>query len=249
MEVHTHPHNHGKKSWKQYFWEFLMLFLAVFCGFLAENFREHLVERRQEKEYMHSLVEDLQTDTMNLNDEIPFSQGISERTERLVLFLNNEPLHKDSIVKLYQLTLQAGRVVSIDFEDRTSSQLKNSGTMRLIRNKQVVDSIRNYWSIIKVADDIRARLEMVKGKAGDIGVRLFNNKYIQSSNIQDPLQSDFFVLPEAKLINDDPKLLAEYANRCHSSQFVLNNYIINMKAAKEMATNLIKLIKQEYGLK
>ena len=38
MEVHHHTHpdshrGHEKKSWKSYFWEFLMLFLAVFCGF------------------------------------------------------------------------------------------------------------------------------------------------------------------------------------------------------------------------
>ena len=36
MEVHHHAHHEGRKSWKSYFWEFLMLFLAVFCGFLAE---------------------------------------------------------------------------------------------------------------------------------------------------------------------------------------------------------------------
>jgi hypothetical protein len=29
-----------KKNWKSYFKEFFMLFLAVFCGFLAENYRE-----------------------------------------------------------------------------------------------------------------------------------------------------------------------------------------------------------------
>jgi hypothetical protein len=34
MEVHHHTlPPHGKKNWKDYFWEFLMLFLAVFCGF------------------------------------------------------------------------------------------------------------------------------------------------------------------------------------------------------------------------
>jgi len=34
-----------------------MLFLAVFAGFLAENQREHIVERQREKQYMQSLVE------------------------------------------------------------------------------------------------------------------------------------------------------------------------------------------------
>jgi hypothetical protein len=45
MEVHAHSHSHGKKSWRSYFWEFLMLFLAVFCGFLAEYQLEHKIEK------------------------------------------------------------------------------------------------------------------------------------------------------------------------------------------------------------
>ena len=34
MEVHAHTHT-ARKKWTHYFWEFLMLFLAVFCGFLG----------------------------------------------------------------------------------------------------------------------------------------------------------------------------------------------------------------------
>ncbi len=36
--MHTHPAQAGQeKKWTHYFWEFLMLFLAVFYGFLAEK--------------------------------------------------------------------------------------------------------------------------------------------------------------------------------------------------------------------
>ena len=45
MEVHTHTHTARKKG-THYLWEFLMLFLAVFAGFLAENQREHIVEHQ-----------------------------------------------------------------------------------------------------------------------------------------------------------------------------------------------------------
>jgi hypothetical protein len=34
MEVHHHGHIHEKKKWREYLFQFLMLFLAVFCGFL-----------------------------------------------------------------------------------------------------------------------------------------------------------------------------------------------------------------------
>ena len=39
MEVHAHTHT-ARKKWTHYFWEFLMLFLAVFSGFLAEKKRK-----------------------------------------------------------------------------------------------------------------------------------------------------------------------------------------------------------------
>src|SRR5678809_1746779 len=65
MEVHHHAHTERKK-WTHYFWEFFMLFLAVFCGFLAENEREHLVEHKQEKQYMKLMLEDIKTDNTEL---------------------------------------------------------------------------------------------------------------------------------------------------------------------------------------
>src|SRR5712675_193518 len=63
MEVHQHTHTERKK-WTHYLWEFLMLFLAVFCGFLAENQREHMVEDRRVKESMKGVVENLKYDTI-----------------------------------------------------------------------------------------------------------------------------------------------------------------------------------------
>ncbi len=52
MEVHHHPHIHSEKKWKEYLFQFLMLFLAVFCGFLAEYQLEHVIENNREKQFM-----------------------------------------------------------------------------------------------------------------------------------------------------------------------------------------------------
>src|SRR5688500_745589 len=66
MEVHHHSHS-SRKKWTHYFWEFIMLFLAVFCGFLAENQREHYIEQKREKKYIQNLLHDLARDTVNYN--------------------------------------------------------------------------------------------------------------------------------------------------------------------------------------
>ena len=68
MEVHHHNHIKGKK-WTLYLWEFLMLFLAVFCGFLAENFRENIIEHKREMQYIKSMLADLSVDTILLQSQ------------------------------------------------------------------------------------------------------------------------------------------------------------------------------------
>ena len=77
MEVHHHPDiHHSPKKWKEYFLEFLMIFLAVTMGFFAESYREHLNDRSKEKEYIKSMVEDLETDSafleLSINKLIPY---------------------------------------------------------------------------------------------------------------------------------------------------------------------------------
>ena len=64
METHAH-HLHkapGKNFW-HYFFEFFMLFLAVFCGFLVENFREEKVESHRAAELAKSFYEELKSDS------------------------------------------------------------------------------------------------------------------------------------------------------------------------------------------
>src|SRR6266498_161989 len=69
MEVHAHTHSERKK-WTHYLWEFLMLFLAVFCGFLAENQREHYVEQQREKQYARELYDEFNADSIAVANKI-----------------------------------------------------------------------------------------------------------------------------------------------------------------------------------
>jgi hypothetical protein len=50
MEVHHHPHVE-KKRFREYFLEFLMIFLAVTLDFFAENIREIIGSREKEKTF------------------------------------------------------------------------------------------------------------------------------------------------------------------------------------------------------
>src|SRR6266481_5304418 len=70
MEVHHHPHVE-KKNFKEYFLEFLMIFLAVTLGFFAEGLRENLVNHGKEKHFITSVLADLKKDTADISFGFP----------------------------------------------------------------------------------------------------------------------------------------------------------------------------------
>jgi hypothetical protein len=86
MEVHHHAHT-ARKKWTHYFWEFLMLFLAVFCGFLAEYQLEHKIERDRARQFLESMLIDVNTNIKNLDSLYSQDQIIIANHDVLVNWL------------------------------------------------------------------------------------------------------------------------------------------------------------------
>ncbi|MBS1918884.1 MAG: hypothetical protein JST17_01385 [Bacteroidetes bacterium] len=156
MEVHPHTHHEKKKTWKSYFWEFLMLFLAVFCGFLAENFRESLVNKEKAHHYIQNMIADLKADTTDLNFSIHYQQLWSNHLDSALLVpvdrLNNINT-QDTFY--YHFLPYYSWVQPFIQNDNTITQLK-SGGFNFIRNENVVDSINlvyNYFRGVQFATD------------------------------------------------------------------------------------------------
>src|SRR5512147_2291137 len=133
MEVHHHTHtsdpdiHRGRKKWTHYFWEFFMLFLAVFCGFLAENQREHYVEHQREKQLMRLLVEDLETDTAELKKAISRCDLVANYSDSALVFLSAYKISGQVPKQFAEMIGKAGQRMTLINTDRTSSQLKNAG--------------------------------------------------------------------------------------------------------------------------
>src|SRR6185369_12858335 len=143
MEAHAHLHT-ARTKWTHYIWEFLMLFLAVFCGFMAENFREHQVEHQREKQYMQSMLKDLSSDTAVINAGIPLRLKRIAAIDTVFTFFNEHPIAKSISGTLFKTIRRTNYDLRITRNTITIDQLKNAGSMRLIRDKQVSDSISSY---------------------------------------------------------------------------------------------------------
>ena len=147
MEVHAHSHT-ARKKWTHYFWEFLMLFLAVFCGFLAEYYLEHTIEHNREKQFIHSLIRDIEADTAQLSRIKGFRVARLNSIDSLNNYLINNTTQVISLNGLQLLDDVKGHV-SFYQNSGTLDQLKNAGGLRLIRKRNVVDSIQAYDQQIK----------------------------------------------------------------------------------------------------
>jgi hypothetical protein len=144
MEVHHHSHT-SRKKWTHYFWEFLMLFLAVFCGFLAENQREHMIEHQRENKFIRSLVSDLEADISRLTTIVQLRNERALMLDSFSNLLNSKEALSHSN-DLYYYNSFATRGVAFRFTpvDGTMQQLKNAGNLRLVRKSFVSDSIISF---------------------------------------------------------------------------------------------------------
>src|SRR6187200_1736823 len=152
MEVHHHSHtsdpdsHRGRKKWTHYFFEFLMLFLAVFAGFLAENWREHIVERKREKEYIRSMIEDLNRDTTELSLDNSIRKEAVLMYDSVITLLNKKNRSQFEQQRIYYLARMGLRLSPFPtLNDRAYEQMKSSGNLRLIHDKEIADKVTRYY--------------------------------------------------------------------------------------------------------
>jgi len=150
MEVHKHPHHvTHKKKWGEYLLEFLMLFLAVFLGFVAENIREHKVEIEREKQFINSLAQDVKKD-ISQGDSLQFKSRLSvQLCDSLLTALSGNEIKTNSY-SAYSLWNLVNGFTDFVPNDGTIQQLKNSGALRLIRKEVVVNKLMAYDKAIEL---------------------------------------------------------------------------------------------------
>lgn len=223
-----------------------MLFLAVFCGFLAEYQLEHTIEHSREKEFMRSLVEDLETDTLELQRAIAKADTVGMYSDSVLNFLAGYKISKKVPLKIAGLVRIAGQNQFLINTDRTSSQLKNSGSMRLVRKKKVSDFILNYWKQIDVTNISLNRYTIYRNAGRELVFKLWVIPEVYKVEYSTESNSLF----ELKVIDENPKMWHEFANLVAiSSAISRETHKKNLEDQLKMAKQLISLIRQEYHFK
>jgi hypothetical protein len=256
MEVHHHAHtanpdsHRSRKKWTHYFWEFLMLFLAVFCGFLAENQREHMVEHRREKQYMQSMLIDLAADTARFNSGIPLKEDRIRSIDTVFIYFNSNPNAKTISGKLFKNLRRTSYDQKLIRNTITINQLKNAGAMRLIRNKTVADSIAVYDFQFEYFAALHGEYYIIHQQANFRHLeKLVNSSDLLPFYIANSRTGIVHNTPDSMNIRINTEGLNELLNFLMQLKVYARQEISQINQLKRKATNLMMLIKQEYHLK
>ncbi len=249
MEVHAHSHT-ARKKWSHYFWEFLMLFLAVFCGFLAEYQLEHKIEKEKGRQFIESFYEDLKTDTARISWHVNYD-------EMKIMGLNGlgscyDTLLKDARSSTCLLEIIKNSSINRPFmrTNRTVQQLANAAGFRLLK-KEDADSILSYDKDINNFQDFQSTVFQDAQNNVRATFNLLVNFKANAQMFQP--QTGRLITEISKtdvtaplLFIDDKNLLNRYFNDLQLYYRVTYNHKKMLLDLKEKQSGMIKYFKTKY---
>ena len=220
-----------------------MLFLAVFCGFIAEYLLEHKIEKEKGREYVRMYYEDLKADTANFSDLLFIYKNKMSKLEKRYDCYQNIIKDMSATECLWDLIDNSSSFPDLVYTDRTIQQLKNAGGLRLLKQADA-DSILFYDNNLRQYK----QAETTSFQETQTGIRntifsLLNYQKLSEKDGNKPKDTHSLLLPGTnELLNRYFNQLDFYARTCKSIYQVIT-YL------RSQATSLISYFKNEYHLK
>ena len=189
---------------------------------------------------MRSMLADLKSDSIMLSSYIVRNEKLMKGQDTLLALLKNFQSDIASTKELYRLFYDhATWVFRARLADRTISQLKNSGGMRLIHVQVISDSILVYEERKKLLVDQGEGYKRENDVLTDLSRQILDYQYIWPFNI-DAINSR---------LNFNPIQLFEFANSVRILKDQIETYIGYMGELLGRASNIITLIQKHYNMK
>jgi len=140
MEVHHHPDlHHHSKPWKEYFLEFIMIFLAVTLGFFAETIREHFSEGVKAKELAESLYKEVYSDSVEVQKILILRTQKEEELDFFINYMRDSSLTNvsDRFYRSFAWSFIISSSILFEPADGMMNQLRNSGSLRYFKSNKL----------------------------------------------------------------------------------------------------------------
>jgi hypothetical protein len=161
----------------------------------------------------------------------------------------NETGKPTNLSKLYYYSLRTARFANLQFiyNDRTIQQLKNSGSLRLIRNSIVSDSITAYYSRVRRLENSQEREEISIRDLKPYRFKIFDGRvYDMMLTKDDQLQRPAGEPALLQYTKEDLNAFNGYLHNVKGSNIGCLNFSMDLY---NNAVNVMNTIKKEYHLK
>jgi len=248
MEVHAHElHKAPGHGWKHYIFEFVMLFFAVFCGFLAENLREESVEHHRAKVYAANLYEELQKDIVSINSAIEADRLVIGKLDTFCLYSTEKSKLNITNGMLYYYGSYTTLLWVYSADNTTIDELKSSGNLRIMGNDISV-KINAYCKLLSELENEYTLTRTEFATLEELYFKIFDGYTSQLlTRGTKPLLRDSIFKLNIPLISDDPKLMKEFTGwqKFEVSIYLrqIDTYLVPIR---QIAIELLKLLQKEY---
>lgn len=227
--------------------EIFLVVIGILIALQINNSNELRKERQVEKEYVISLMEDLAMDASKLSILVKiYEKKELEIDTVLHLFSKLAHSYNDTLWRNLPTVVQFPDFI---YTDRTMQQLKNSGGMRFIANKNALNSIIDYdLSVKHLLESYVPDLNFYYENSNEMWFEIFD---IAAYETDVKLLSTPEMANGNKnyLLKNDPATLGKFNN-------VIRHFKADVTLVKETETELenkarqlITLLKKEYQIK
>lgn len=254
MEVHHHPNLHHKpKKLKEYFLEFLMIFLAVTMGFLAENIREHIKDNNEIDNDMQSMAADLKADVAMYQNTKTSNELSDRRIDTLITLLKTDRSNPSEIYFLARYITANNAVYTPG--TKTFDLMKSLGALKLVEPRWLLDSISAYYQSLQF---FATQSDFQNQKITDIHLvnsQLFDGYIFQqmflSTHAMGSITGAHIAKPleNAQLLSNDFAIINKIIVAYHYLYATIEINNAFAESHREQANRLINLITKEYHLR
>ena len=215
-----------------------MLFLAVFCGFLAEYQLEHKLEKDRAKQYIISFFDDLKYDTSHLTQVINSYKNKEEVLKFISACYDSVLAKTPCKTCLNKLFVNSLGFFELRTSDRTLQQLKNAGGLRLLKSADA-DSIIAYDNLIRgYKVDETTTFQETQTTIRSISAELFNYAVVKDGIFT---EGDLF-------ITDDKIIINKYFNTLNRYAKYAALYIKKLQRIRSDAINIMNYFNKKYHI-
>jgi len=240
MEVHHHPEVE-KKGIKEYLLEGLMIFIAVMMGFIAENIRENITNKEHARQLTTQLVQDLKTDTSDLNEAIKFQDSILRAHDSLFVLLQ-QPIAKVDLKKIQKLIITSHNLLPFHPTGGASAAIKSELHLKQFSESDIIHYIAQYEGGTDLAHTVQDIYLQYQRTMLDPFLR----QHFTPANLDAAFKHK--PLPDAQMRNLTQADLTQLSADMALTKVVSDELVRDYKNLKERATILLKYVQKQYDI-